>query len=85
MSKLLKIDQHYHEWIQNISQRFRSSQGKAVSNFSLTLPAPQNDLAQAIANGLVFQHISYQSLFRSNSREACQRLRKLKQNYQYSA
>lgn len=85
MSKLLKIDQHYHEWIQNISQRFRSSQGKSVSNFSLTLPAPQNDLAQAIANGLAFQHISCQSLFRSNSREDCQRLRKLKQNYQYSA
>lgn len=58
---------------------------KAVSNFSLTLPAPQNDLAQAITSHLVFQPISYQSLFRSISREACQRLMKLKRNYQYSA
>lgn len=30
MSKLMKIDQHYREWLQNVSQRFRSSQVKAA-------------------------------------------------------
>ena len=30
MSKLLKIDQNYREWIQNVSQRFRASQLKAA-------------------------------------------------------
>ena len=59
-------------------------QGKAVSNFSLTLSAPQGDLAQAITSRLAFHLISYQSLFRSISREVCQRLRKLKRSYQYS-
>lgn len=43
-------------------------QGKAVSNFSLTLSAPQSDLAQAITSRLAFQPISYQILFRSISK-----------------
>lgn len=30
MSKLLKIDQNYREWLQNVSRRFRSSQVKAA-------------------------------------------------------
>lgn len=30
MSKLLKIDQNYREWLQTVSQRFRSSQLKAA-------------------------------------------------------